>query len=495
MTELRDSERLARQGRAAQQQAIVGRSSAAQAACQRLLRQLLLGTAGVALTLPLLAQSPRIAPPAGQVRPAPAPAPAATSRVPDGRVLDRIVAVVNDEVITFNEMNFRLRVAEQQLRRQNIAMPPREILQRQVLERMIIDRAQLQLARETGVRVDDATVNATMSRIAEQNNLTLAQFRARLESEGVLFSRFREDVRDDITMSRLREREVDNRVLVSDAEIDNFLAAQAGVQAGAAEYNIAQILLRVPDSAATDRIEEVRKRAEDLAAQARGGADFARLAASFSAAPEALAGGELGWRTAERLPAVFLQSIKGLKAGEIGPVVRSPVGFHVLKLAGVRSAVEAKVAGPPLQQTRVRHILLRVGDLTPEPDVRRRLTELRERVVRGGQDFGQLARLHSVDGSATRGGELGWVSPGDTVPEFESAMNALKINDISEAVQSPFGWHLIQVLERRTEESPLERTRLTARQAMRERKADENYQDWLRQLRDRTYVELRLDES
>ncbi len=454
---------------------------------------------GAALSLSALAQSPRITPPAGAPRVAPAPAPvparAAAASATDLRLVDRIVAVVNDEVITFNELQFRARVAEQQLRRQNIALPAAEVLRRQVLERMIIDRAQLQLARETGVRVDDATVNATIGRIAEQNNLTLPQFRARLESEGVLFSRFRDDVRDDIIMGRLRDREVDSRVLVSDAEVDDFLATQAGVAAGSREINVAQILVRIPDNASTDRIEEVRKRAEELAAQARGGADFARLAASFSAAPEALTGGELGWRTPERLPTLFLDAIKGLKPGEIAPVVRSPGGFHVLKFVGARDAVQAKVAGGPLQQSRVRHILLRVTDLTPEPDVRRRLTDLRDRVVKGGQDFGQLARLHSVDGSATRGGELGWIYPGDTVPEFERAMNALKIGDISEPVQSPFGFHLIQVLERRTDESPIERSRQSARLALRERKADENFQEWVRQLRDRTYVELRLDEG
>jgi peptidyl-prolyl cis-trans isomerase SurA len=239
----------------------------------------------------------------------------------------------------------------------------------------------------------------------------------------------------------------------------------------------------------------VRKRAEDLAAQVRDGADFAKLAASFSASPEALAGGDLGWRTAERLPNLFLDAVKDLKAGDLAPIVRSPGGFHILKLNGKRSAVEGKLATGPVQQTRVRHILLRVSEVTPEGDVLRRLNDLRERVVRGGQDFGQLARLHSVDPSATRGGDLGWIYPGDTVPEFEKAMNTLKIGEVSEPIQSPFGWHLIQVQERRTEESPIERNRFSARQALRDRRADEAYQEWLQQLRDRTYVELKLDET
>lgn len=421
---------------------------------------------------------------------------AAQTRAPTStKPLDRIVAVVNDEVITQVELQARVQIAEQQLRRQKITPPARDVLTRQVLERMIVDRAQLQLAKETGVRVDDATVNAAIARIAEQNGTTLPAFRERLEREGISFARFREDVRDDITMARLRDREVDSRIQVAEGEIDNFLAAQAGVEAGATEYNIAQILLRVPEAVSAQRIEEIRKRAEDLLAQLKGGADFARLAASYSAGPEALSGGELGWRTAERLPTLFLEAVKDLKPGELAPIVRSPGGFHVLKLVGKRNAVEGRLATGPVQQTRVRHILLRVSDLTPEPEVRRRLQDLRDRVVRGGQDFGQLARLHSVDPSATRGGDLGWLYPGDTVPEFERAMNQLKPGEVSEPVQSPFGWHLIQVLERRTEESPIERNRLAARQALRDRKADEAYQEWLRQLRDRTYVEYRLEDA
>jgi peptidyl-prolyl cis-trans isomerase SurA len=421
------------------------------------------------------------------------PAAAAPARAPL-KLLDRIVAVVNDEAITLNELQLRVRITEQQLKRQSIASPPADVLRRQVLERMIIDRAQLQLARETGVRVDDATVNAAIARIAEQNNTTLPVFRERLDREGLSFARFREDIRDEITMARLRDREVDSRIQVSEGEIDNFLAAQAGVDAGAVEYDVAQILLRVPDNATTERIEETRKRAEELLAQLRTGADFARAAASYSNAPEALQGGDLGWRTAERLPTLFLDAVKTLKPGELGPIVRSPGGFHILKLIGRRNAVEGKLATGPVEQTHVRHILLRVSDLTPESEVKRRLNDLRDRVLKGGQDFGQLARLHSVDGSATRGGDLGWLYPGDTVPEFERAMNALKLGEVSEPVPTPFGWHLIQVLERRTEASPVERNRFTARQALRDRKSDEAYQEWIRQLRDRTYVEYRLED-
>ena len=418
-------------------------------------------------------------------RPAPASAP---------RTIDRIVAVVNDEVVTANELRARARVAEVQLRRQKIQPPSDDVLERQVLERMIVDRAQLQLARETGVRVDDATVNATLGRIAESNGLSVQTLRQRLEADGVSFNQFRDDIRQDIILNRLREREVDSRVQISDSELENFIAAQSGVAADSEEINVAQILLRVPENSANDRIESTRQRADELIAQLKGGADFARVAASFSNAPEALQGGELGWRNADRLPTLFIDAIKGLKPGDVTPVIRSPNGFHILKVLGRRSGVDSKLATGPVQQTHARHILLRVSDLTPEPEVKRRLDEMKQRIEAGQIEFGTLARLHSLDPSGSRGGDLGWLYPGDTVPEFEKSMNALKLNEVSAPIQSPFGWHLIQVLERRTEQASSDRARLQARQALRDRKADEAYQDWMRQLRDKTYVEYRLDE-
>ncbi len=436
-------------------------------------------------------------PAAAQPAPPPAAAPqpgAATQGTRSTRPVDRIVAVVNDEVITANELRARTLSAMAQLERQKIQLPPPDVLERQVLERMIVDRAQLQLARESGVRVDDATVNAAMGRIAEANNMTVPAMRQRLESEGVSFAQFREDIRQDILLNRLREREVDGRLQISESELDNFIADQSGVTADSEEINLAQILLRVPENATPQRLEETRKRADDLIEQLKGGADFARLAASFSNAAEALQGGELGWRNTDRLPTLFLEAVKGVKSGEIAPLVRSPNGFHILKVLGRRSAVAAKLAGGPVQQTHVRHILLRVSDVTPEQEVRRRLEEFKLRIEAKQIEFGSLARLHSLDPSGSRGGDLGWVYPGDTVPEFERAMNALKIGEVSVPVQSPFGWHLIQVLERRTEPASNERARQQARQALRDRKSDEAYQDWLRQLRDKTYVEYRVDE-
>ena len=462
-----------------------------------------------------VAQSPRVQP-STPVTPAPAatipattiPAPtipaASTPVTPStspastaprtSRALDRIVAVVNDEVITANELRMRATIAEAQLKRQKIQTPSRDVLEQQVLERMIIDRAQMQLARETGVRVDDATVNAAIGRVAESNGMTVPALRQRLETDGVSFGQFREDIRQDIVLNRLREREVDSRIQISDSELETFIAEQAGIAADGQEVNLAQILLRVPENADSNRIETTRRRAEELLGQLKDGADFARLAASFSNAAEALQGGEIGWRNVDRLPTLFVEAIKELKVGENSGIVRSPNGFHILKLLGRRSAIDAKLAGAPVQQTRARHILLRVSDLTPQPEVLRRLEEFKGRIEAGQVEFGTLARLHSLDPTGSRGGDLGWLYPGDTVPEFERAMNALKINEVGGPVRTPFGYHLIQVLERRTEQASGDRARMQARLALRERKSDEAYQEWVRQLRDKTYVEFRLDE-
>lgn len=409
------------------------------------------------------------------------------------RPLDGIAAVVNDEVVTSSELDRRVGLALTQLKRQNIPAPSMDVLRKQVLERLILDRAQIQMAKENGVRVDDISVNSAIARMADVNHLTLAELRTQVERDGLDFNSFREDMRDEITMVRLRDHEVESKIQVSEGEIDNLLAEQGGEAPDATEYDIAQILLGLPEIASPERVDTVHRRAEDLVAQARAGADFAQLAVAYSSAPESLQGGDLGWRTAERLPNVFLEAVKDLQPGQVGPIIRSPVGFHILKLVGRRTAAANKLSNAPVDQTHVRHILLRVTDAMPEAEVKRRLEDLRERVLKGGQDFGQLARLYSVDPSSTRGGDLGWLYPGDTVPEFERAMNALKVKEISGPVRTSFGWHLIQVMERKTEQASADRNRITARQMLRDRKLDEAMQEWLRQLRDRTYVEYRLD--
>lgn len=402
---------------------------------------------------------------------------------------DRIIAVVNDEVITQHELNSRLVLAERQLRRQGTAPPSRDVLQGQLLERMIVDRVQLQFAKGTGLRVDDAQLDQALGRIAQGNRMDLAEFRAALEKDGVAWVKFREDIRDEMIVSRLREREVDSRVAVSEGELDNFLASTDGARGGE-EYSLAHILLRIPDQAKPEQLARVRARAEDIMAQLRRGGDFAQLAAIHSDAPDALSGGAMGWRSFDRLPALFADVVAALKPGEVSEVLRSPAGYHIVKLTDKRGG---DLEAGPVQQTHARHILVKTSELVSETEAKRRLVALKERLDHGA-NFAELARLHSNDLSATKGGDLGWLSAGDTVPEFERAMDALKPGEVSEPVRSPFGWHLIQVQERRTDVSQ-ERKRLRARQALRERKADEAYQDWLRQLRDRAYVEYRLEDK
>jgi peptidyl-prolyl cis-trans isomerase SurA len=413
---------------------------------------------------------------------------------PAARPLDRVALIVNDEVVTAGEVEARIHQAEAQLTRQRIAMPPADVLRKQIVERLVLDRAQLQLARENGVRVDDATVNAAISRMAEQNSLSPQALRGKVEADGVDFGQFREDMRDEIILMRLRDREVDARLQITEGEIDAFLEEAGKASASGTEYELAQILIGVPEIASPEFVEKSRRKGEDLLAQLTAGADFARLAAGYSQSPEALQGGSLGWRTLDRLPNLFADLVKKLKPGEVSPLVRSPVGFHILKLLGQRAAGGTRISNQPVTQTHVRHILLRVTDAMPQAEVGHRLADLRERVTKGGQDFAQLARLYSVDPSSTRGGDLGWIYPGDTVPPFEAAMNALAVNEISEPIQSPFGLHLIQVLERKTDQSSTERKRMEARQALRDKRYEEAMQEWLRQLRDRAYVEYRMDD-
>jgi peptidyl-prolyl cis-trans isomerase SurA len=411
-------------------------------------------------------------------------------------LIDAIAVVVNTDVITLKEIEERLRLVEQRLKRQNIQLPPREVLQKQLLERMIVNRAQMQLARETGIRIDDLLLDRAIARIAEQNKLTVQGFRDQLEGDGLSFARFREEVREEITLQRLREREVDNKIQITDAEVDNFLAASAGNAEGAqSEINIAQILVRVPEKATPEQIAERRKRADQALAQLNSGVEFTKVAASFSDAGDAMSGGELGWRSASRLPQLFLDATEKLKDGEVAPLVRSANGFHILKVIGRRSAGMGKMGpGAVVQQTLARHILIKVNQIVSATEARRKLVELKERLDNKAAKFEELARLYSNDGSASKGGDLGWIYPGDTVPEFERAMNSLQPGEVSGPVESPFGYHLIEVIERKSEEISQERQRLIARQALREQKLEESYEDWLRQLRDRAYVEYRLDD-
>jgi len=403
--------------------------------------------------------------------------------------VDRIFAVVNNEVITGREVDSRVKAVTQQLGQQGTPLPPADVLQKQVLERMIMERLQIQLAKETALRVDDLQLDRTVARVAETNKMSLTDFRRALERDGIQFEKFREEIRSEIMLSRLREREVDGKITISDNEIDYFLSQQGAPQTASSEYNLAHILLRLPDQASPEQVDKQRARAEEILTQLRAGGDFAKLAVSFSDASDALQGGAMGWRARDRLPELYAQALDAMKPGELSGVLRSPAGFHLIKL------LELRGSGAPVlvEQTHARHILVKTNEIVSEADAKRKLTNLRERIITGA-DFGELAKLNSDDSSAVNGGDLGWLYQGDTVPEFEQMMNSLKMREVSEAFKTPFGWHLMQVLERRKADVSGERKRMEARQILRERKADEAYQEWLRQLRDRAFVEYRLEE-
>ncbi|HEX4331724.1 MAG TPA: peptidylprolyl isomerase [Usitatibacter sp.] len=410
---------------------------------------------------------------------------------PNTRIVpvDRIVAVVNDEVITQNDLNDRVNLVIRQLQRQGGQIPPSDQLSRQILERMINDMVQLQLAKENGVKVDDSTLDKTIDRIAQENNLSMADFRAALDRDNVKYPRFREDIRHEILLARLREREVENAVVVTDTEVDTELAREKTEASSDSEFQLAHVLVMVPQQATPDQIEQRRRRAVLALSELRRGANFAQVAATYSDAPDALQGGNLGWRPAARLPQLFVETLEKLQPGEVSDVIRSPNGFHIVKLLEKRG----KAAAGGVQQTHVRHILVRAREGLTEAEARERLRKLRAQ-IESGADFAEVAKNNSEDSSASKGGDLGWVAPGDTVPEFERAMNSLKDNEVSQPIQTPFGWHLVQVLGRRSDEMSPDRKRIAARQAIRARKADEAYQDWLRQARDRAFVENRYDE-
>lgn len=403
--------------------------------------------------------------------------------------IDSIVAVVNDEIITRQELAARVDFAFRQLRQQGTPPPPREVIERQLLERLIGDRVQMQHARNIGLRVDDAELDKALERIASDNKLSPAQLRATLERDGVPFDKFREDIRGEITLARLREREVAQKIVITESEIDNFIQSQQAQPGRGDEFNVSHVLVSVPENASPEQLQTRRARAEQALAQLKGGADFRQVAAAFSDAPEALQGGLLGWRESERLPTLFLEALRPLQAGQLTDLLRSPNGFHILRL-NERRGGQAPIM---VQQTRARHILIKTNELVSETEARNRLLALKERLDNKA-DFGELARANSEDSSASRGGDLGWLNAGDTVPEFEQAMNALKPGEISAPVRSPFGWHVIEVLERRSQDMTREGQRMNARQALRERKTDEAYQEWVRQLRDSAYVEQRLEE-
>lgn len=405
-------------------------------------------------------------------------------------VIDWVVAIVNDDVITRRELDDRLRAVTRQLQKQGTPLPAAEVLEKQILERMITDMLQMQFAKENGIRVDDAQLDMAITRIAQQNNFpSLSEFRAKLEKDGVDFKSFREEIRSEIVSTRLREREVESKLVISDSEVDSYLANKSKMGDAEEELRLAHILVVVPEQASAEKIRAARDKADEALNQLKNGADFAQVAAGYSDAKDALKGGDLGWRQSDRLPPLFRGELQKLQPGQITAILRSPNGFHILKLLERRSDKSPVV----ITQTHARHILIKTSEIVSESEAKSRLLEIKRR-IESGADFAEQARRFSQDGSAQQGGDLDWLSPGQTVTEFEEAMNRLQPGMIGMA-QTQFGWHLIQVLERRNADVSEQQQRQQARLAIATFKSDEQFQDWLRQLRDHAFVEYHLEEN
>ena len=400
--------------------------------------------------------------------------------------INHIAAIVNDDVITNLELDKQIATITMQLRAQNARLPPDNVLRKQVLEREVVKRIQLQIAQNTGIRIDDNELNSTLTRIAQQNNLSLRQFRDAIENDGLHFETFREDIRAEMIIARLHQREIQNRITISPQEVENFLATQATQGNIDDEYELSHILISVPEAANADQILETQQRAEKVLARLTAGETFQQVAISDSDGQKALEGGKLGWRKAGQLPTLFSTSVIHMAVGDHSNLIRSSSGFHIIRLDNKRAGEKHIVT-----QTKARHILIRPNELNTEIEIITRLRQLRERIL-NGDDFAELAKSHSEDrGSAVNGGDLGWVNPGQMVPQFETAMNALNPGEVSEPFQSQFGWHIAQTLERRDLDNSEEFTQNKAKDFIRQRKVAEMTEAWLRQIREEAFVSIK----
>jgi peptidyl-prolyl cis-trans isomerase SurA len=454
------------------------------------LRPSALAALALMLVLPTLQVQAQIARPSSQLRAPNLGALGPGVNTGPQRQADYIVAVVNSEPVTNNEVRARMLRTEQQMAQQGAQVPPPKELARQLLERIIVERSQLQLARESGVQVGESAVDDAVLNVARQNQMSVEELRRRISADGMDFTQFRADLRNELLLTRVRERELESRAKVSEQEIDQFIREQ---QSGASEpalmeLNLAQILVTVPENASPTQVASLQARAQLALDRARSGSDFAALVKEFSTAPGGSSDGQMGLRPADRYPQIFIDATQNLAAGGLSDLVRSGAGFHILKV------IEKKRAGVPgatVTETRVRHILLRPSAQLSEAAAVARLADFKKRITAGQADFAALAREHSQDGSAKDGGDLGWAGPGMFVPEFEERMNSLAPGQIGDPVVSRFGVHLIQVQERRsTKLSPREQ-RETVRAMLREKKFEEAYAIWAQEVRGRAYVEYR----
>ena len=404
--------------------------------------------------------------------------------------LDRIVAVVENDIIMQSELETRLRTVVGQMQEKGMQLPPSNVLETQILERMILMKIQLQKAEETGIRVDDETLNRTISNIAAGNNVSLSQFKEILEKDGFSYEQFRENIREEIIISRLRQRQVDNRISITSKEIDNALANLEFQGKTETEYLLQHILISLPEAPTPDEEEQALLVATKVLEDLKTGVDFTTMASTVSDGQRALEGGDLGWRKQNEIPTIFSAQVATMEKGDISDLIKSSSGFHIVKLADVRSSEKHIII-----QTNARHILIKVDELTTPDDAWVKLEQLRIR-IEGGDDFAKLAKANSDDKlSAAQGGDLGWSSPGRLVPQFEKVMDELEIGDISQPFETQFGWHILQVLERREFDDTENARREKASETIRRRKSEEAHQNWLRHLRDEAYVEYRLNEN
>lgn len=400
--------------------------------------------------------------------------------------LDSIVAVVNDDIVTDSELGERVTTLSRQLRQQRRPLPPNPVLRSQVLERLVLEKLQLQEAKSIGIQVDDDTLNQTLKRIAQENNLSLGEFRSALERDGYDFNSFREDIRRELIIRRLHERQIQQKILVSEQDVDQFLADEDNNVDASKEYHLAHMLVSVPEAATPEQLEKAKAKLLNITTKLKEGQDFGELAVAYSDGQQALDGGDLGWRKGAELPSLFAAVVPRLTPNQVSDVIRGPNGFHMVKLLDVKGEQRHMV-----QETLARHILIEVSKIKSDSDAAAEVKKLKIE-IENGADFAELAKKFSADkNSASQGGKLGWVKPGETVPQFEQTMNALTIGVISEPIQTRFGWHIIQVLERRTVDDTASLRRTQAQQALRQRKIEEETDIWLRRLRDEAYVEYR----
>ena len=400
-------------------------------------------------------------------------------------VLGKIVAVVEDDVILEQELNKEVSTIEQRMQASNAQMPPESVIRKQVLEKMIMDKLQRQLAEKAGINVTEEMLNSSAADIAQRNNMNLQQFRAELQRQGMSYKSFLDNMRNEIIINQLRSREIGGRIKVTDREVDHFMETQEKIGDDAIQYHLGHILIAVKEAASATEIQKAQSKANDLVRKLRAGQDFAQTAMSDSEDDNALKGGDLGWRTLNDVPSLFADSVSKMHQGEVADPVRSPSGFHIIKMLEVKG-----LDNHTITKTKVRHILIKTNELVDDEEAKKRLLALKARIA-DGDDFASLARAHSDDkGSALKGGSLDWVNPGDLVRPFEEAMGKLEINQISEPVQTQFGWHLIQVLDRQNKDNSLENKKNKVRDAIRKRKIEEETELWMRRLRDEAYVEI-----